>query len=130
MTTRGQVLQPLLQAQKRRAVLPWYFDLGSKTVFFLVAIGACLLALLALAQTGRVVSLSYDIRQLKTEEQRLNWEREDLLARLATSQDPALLEQWARENGMEPLTPADVSFFSTPMGWSGRSGSTAEAGAP
>ncbi len=118
MTTRSQVLRPLVQAQKRRAILPWYFDLGGKAVFFLVATGACLLALLALAQTGRVVSLAYDIRQLKNEEQRLIWEREELLGRLALSQDPAALEAWAREHGMEPLAPEDVSFVVLPSGWS------------
>jgi heme exporter protein D len=111
-------LQPLLQAQKRRAVLPWYFDLGGKAAFLVVALAACLLALIALAQTGRVVSLSYDIRQLKGEEQQLIWEREDLLARLARAQDPATLEQWARENGMEPLAPGDVTFVTVPAGWS------------
>lgn len=130
MTTKSQVLRPLVQAQRRRAVLPWYFDLGGKAVFFLVATGACLLALLALAQTGRVVSLAYDIRQLKNEEQRLIWEREELLGRIAQSQDPAALEQWAREHGMEPLAPGDVSFLVLPSGWSQTSTGTAVARKP
>jgi len=119
MTTRTTHLRPLVHAQRRRSILPWYFDLSGKGLFLLVALGVSLLALLALAQTGRVVTANYRVLELQKREQNLLWEQEALLGRLARTEDPANLEQWARANGMEPLAPGDVVFLSVPEKWTG-----------
>jgi len=115
MATRPRVLRPIVRAQRRRSILPWYFDLSGKGLFLLVALGVSLLALLALAQTGRVVTANYQVRELQRQEQNLLWERETLLARLSRIEDPANLERWARANGMEPLAPGEVLFLTVPL---------------
>ena len=100
-----QHLKPIKRAQKRRRMLPWYFDLSGKGLFLLVVLGASLLALLALAQTGRVVATGYHLRELQKQEKELLWEQESLLEQIAASADPAALEQYARAEKMDLLTP-------------------------
>lgn len=124
MTTRGKRLRPLFRAQRRRSVLPWYFDLSGKGLFLLVVLGACLLALMALAQTGRVVSVGYHLNALEEEREELLWEREDLWAQIGAASDPALLEQWAIQNGMELLTADDLVFIPAPEEWLPEGGSS------
>ena len=114
MTTRTQRLKPLVRAQRRRSVLPWYFDLSGKGLFLLVVLAASLLALLALAQTGRVVSVGYSLKELERQEEDLLWEQEHLLQQIAEALDPAMLEQWAKDHGMVLLEPGDVHFLPVP----------------
>jgi hypothetical protein len=114
MTTRTHRLRPLFRAQKRRSVLPWYFDVGGKGLFLLVILGTAVLALMALAQTGRVVTVGYHLKDLDQRKEELLWEKEALLEQLALAQDPAFLSEWALENGMEVLTP-DRMTFSPPL---------------
>lgn len=114
MATKTYRLKPILQAQHRRSVLPWYFDLSGKGLFLLVILAASLLALLALAQTGRVVSVGYHLKDLEMREEELLWEQEQLLQQIADACDPADLEQWAEENGMMLLEPGDIMFLQIP----------------
>ncbi|MBN1483511.1 MAG: hypothetical protein JXA37_02210 [Chloroflexia bacterium] len=107
-------LKPLRQAQQRRSVLPWYFDLSGNTLFLLIVLAASLLALLALAQTGRVVSLGARLKELQLEEEELLWQQEHVLQQIAEAADPAELEAWAKENGMVELDPADVLYLPAP----------------
>jgi len=104
-----QHFKPISRAQKRRRMLPWYFDLGGKGLFLLVVLGASLLALLALAQTGRVVAAGYHLRELQRQEKELLWEQESLLAQIAQAADPAALAQWAREAKMALVKPQDLT---------------------
>jgi hypothetical protein len=104
-----QHFKPISRARKRRHVLPWYFDLSGKGLFLLVVLAASLLALLALAQTGRVVSIGYHLRELQSQEKELLWEQERLLNEIAQATDPAALDQWAQEAKMELLTPQDIT---------------------
>jgi len=116
MATKAKRLQPLVRAQKRRSILPWYFDLSGKGLFLLVVLGASLLGLLALAQAGRVVSVGYQLKALQQQEKELRWEQEDLLAGIAEARDPEMLEAWATsaEVQMEELTLGDISFIYVP----------------
>lgn len=109
MATKKQPLKPLLRAQKRRSILPGYFDLGGRGLFVLVVAGASILGLLALFQTGRVVVTSYNLHQLQATEQKLRWEQEDLLYQIARAADPSSLEQWARANDMVILKPQEIT---------------------
>lgn len=104
-----QHIKPIVRAQKRRRVLPWYFDLSGKGLFLLVVLGASLLALLALAQTGRVVAAGYQLRELQKQEKELLWEQESLLEQIAQAADPAALAQWAKETKMEVIRPQDMT---------------------
>jgi hypothetical protein len=104
-----QHFKPISRAQKRRRMLPWYFDLGGKGLFLLVVLGASLLALLALAQTGRVVATGYHLRELQQQEKELLWKQESLLAQIAQAADPAALDQWARDAKMESVKPQDMT---------------------
>lgn len=122
MATRSKRLRPILRAQKRRSVMPAYFDLSGKGLFLLVVLAASLLALLALAQTGRVVATGARLRGLQEREEELLWEQEALLGEIAKAADPAELEQWALDNDMEPLSPGDLIFLPVPT--------ILEAGAP
>ncbi len=110
-----QHLRPIFRALKRRSILPGYFDLNGKGLFVLVVLGASLLALLALAQTGRVVSVAYQMKDLQKQEQQLRWEQEDLLEQIARATNPVTLEQWAREHKMEPLVPGDTAYIPLPQ---------------
>lgn len=109
MANNKQHLKPISRAQQRRSRLPWYFDLNGKWLFVLVAVGAALLGLLALAQTGRVATAAYQLRQLQDKEKALLWEQEDLLKQIARAADPAALEEWARKQDMVPLRPQDIT---------------------
>lgn len=104
-----QHLKPISRARKRRTMLPWYFDLSGNGLFLLVVLAASLLALLALAQTGRVVAVGYHLRELQQQEKDLLWEQESLLSQIAQATDPAALEQWAREAKMEAFGPQDIT---------------------
>jgi hypothetical protein len=106
---RKQHIKPIVRAQKRRRMLPWYFDLSGKGLFLLVVLGACLLALLALAQTGRVVAAGYQLRELQKQEKELLWEQESLLDQIAEASDPAALAAWAKEAKMEIVRPQDMT---------------------
>ncbi len=110
MANKTQQLRPISRAHKRRSRLPWYFDLNGKWLFVLVVVGAMLLGLLALAQTGRVVMAGYHLRQLQLQEKDLVWEQEELLKQIAQATDPAKLEQWARDQHMLPLQPQDLTI--------------------
>jgi hypothetical protein len=101
--------KPISRARKRRHMLPWYFDLSGKGLFLLVVLAASLLALLALAQTGRVVATGYHLRELQKQEKELLWEQESLLNQIAQANDPAALEQWAREAEMELYQAQDIT---------------------
>ncbi len=114
MTTIQKRLRPILQAQKRRSTLPWYFELSGKGLFLLIVLAASLLALLALAQTGRVVSVAYRLKDLEHQEMQLLWEQETLLEQIAHELDPAALESWAQEHGMVPVEPEDITFLAVP----------------
>ncbi len=114
MTTRTRRLRPLFQALKRRSILPAYFDLSGKGLFLLVVLGASLLGLLALAQAGRVVAVGHEMKQLQKAEENMLWEQESLLEEIARSNDPEVLELWALEQGMEPMTLEDISFIPLP----------------
>ena len=103
-----QQFKPISRARKRRRMMPWYFDLSGKGLFLLVVLAASLLALLALAQTGRVVATGYHLRELQKQEKDLLWERERLLSQLARATDPAALQQWAREANMVAFRPQDI----------------------
>ena len=111
MASKTQHLKPLSRAQKRRHMLPWYFDLGGKGLFVLVVLAASLLALLALAQTGRVVATAYQLRELQKQEKELLWEQESLLEQIAQAADPAALDQWAREANMELVKAQDIAVI-------------------
>lgn len=104
-----QHFKPISRARKRRLIMPWYFDLSGKGLFLLVVLAASLLALLALAQTGRVVSTGYHLRELQKQEKALLWDQESLLSQIAQAADPAALEQWAREAKMESFQPQDIT---------------------
>ena len=104
-----QHFKPISRARKRRHMLPWYFDLSGKGLFVLVVLAASLLALLALAQTGRVVATGYHLRALQKQEKELLWEQESLLNQIAQANDPAALERWAREAEMELYKPQDIT---------------------
>jgi hypothetical protein len=101
--------KPIRRARKRRHMLPWYFDLSGKGLFLLVVLAASLLALLALAQTGRVVATGYHLRELQKQEKELLWEQESLLNQIARANDPAALEQWAQEAEMQLYQPQDIT---------------------
>jgi len=107
---KKQPLQPIRRAQRRRSVLPAYFDLGGKGLFILVVLAASLLALLALAQTGQAVAVGYDLRRIQRDERSLRWEREALLKDLATTIDPARLYEWAEEHDWRWLRPQEVIY--------------------
>ncbi len=109
MASKTQHLKPLSRAHKRRLRLPWYIDLNGKWLFVLVVVGAALLGLLALAQTGRVVTAGYHLRELQEQEKQLLWEQEDLLNQIAQATDPAALEQWAQENKMIRVNPEEFA---------------------
>jgi hypothetical protein len=104
-----QHFKPISRARKRRLTLPGYFDLGGKGLFLLVVLAASLLALLALAQTGRVVATGYHLRELQKQEKDLLWEQESLLDQIARATDPANLEQMAQKAEMETLKPQDIT---------------------
>lgn len=107
---KKEPLQPIRRAQRRRSVLPAYFDLGGKGLFILVVLAASLLALLALAQTGQAVAVGYDLRRMQWDERNLRWEREALLEDLAATIDPARLDQWAAEHDWRWLRPQEVIY--------------------
>lgn len=111
-----QHFKPISRARKRRHMLPWYFDLSGKGLFLLVVLAASLLALLALAQTGRVVAIGYHLRELQKQEKELLWEQEELLEQIAQATDPAALERWAREAKMELLAPQDITAIPLAQG--------------
>lgn len=106
-----QHFKPISRARKRRHTLPWYFDLSGKGLFLLVVLAASLLALLALAQTGRVVATGYHLRELQKQEKELVWKQENLLKQIAQETDPAALEQWAREAEMKLYLPQDITVI-------------------
>lgn len=117
MTTKTRRLHPLVRAQKRRSVLPWYFDLGGRGLFLLVILGTAVLALMALAQTGRVVTVGYHLKDLDRQKEQLLWRKEALLEEIARARDPALLAAWADEQEMELLTPDKLSFAAPLAEW-------------
>lgn len=106
----NQPLQPLRRAQRRRSILPAYFDLSGRGLFVLVVLAASLLALLALAQTGQAVAVGYDLRKMQQAERSLRWEREALLRDLAATIDPARLDQWAAEHDWRWLRPQEIIY--------------------
>jgi hypothetical protein len=114
MATKNKRLRPISQAQHRRSVLPWYFDLSSKGLFLLIILAASLLALLALAQTGRVVGVGYRLKALQEQEADLIWEQEEILQEIAREADPAVLDKWAKDQGMEEIEVGDVVFLTVP----------------
>jgi hypothetical protein len=114
MAKRNKRLRPISQAQQRRSILPWYFDLSSKGLFLLIVLAASLLALLALAQTGRVVGVGYRLKALQEQEKDLIWEQEEILQEIAREADPAVLEKWAKDQGMEEMDVGDVVFLTVP----------------
>ncbi len=109
MASKTQHLKPLSRAHQRRSRLPWYIDLNGKWLFVLVVMGAALLGLLALAQTGRVVTAGYHLRMLQDQEKELLWEQEDLLKQIAQATDPAELEKKALEWQMVPVVPQEMT---------------------
>ncbi len=111
MAVQTRHFRPIWQAKIRRAVLPRYFRLGGKAFFLLIVLAASLLALMALAQTGRVVAASWQLRELEEKEQELLWEREELLLQIAEAANPAELERWALAHGLEPISPEDMIFI-------------------
>jgi hypothetical protein len=115
MTTRTRHLRPLARAQKRRSILPAYFDLRGKGLFILVVLGASLLGLLALAQAGRTVSVGYQLKDLQKEEARLRWEKEDLLGQIAKVTDPETVQGWATTQGMTLTRLQDITFIPLPQ---------------
>lgn len=114
MAVQTRRLRPIWQAKTRRAVLPRYFRLSGKAFFLLVSLAAALLALMALAQTGRVVAAGWQLRELEKKEQELLWEREELLRQIAETANPAELERWALAHGLEPVKPEDLVFIPLP----------------
>ncbi len=114
MATRMRHFRPIVHAHKRRSILPWYFDLSGKGLFILVIVGASLLALLALAQTGRVVATGYRLGQLQEQEKELLWKQEELLLKIAEAMSPAALEEWACQNGLVPLKPERIIAIRVP----------------
>ncbi len=115
MTTRVRHLRPLARAQRRRSILPAYFDLRGKGLFILVVIGASLFGLLALAQAGRVVSVGYQLKTLQQEEVGLRWEKEGLLEQIAAASDPAMVQSWAQTKGMTLTRLSDITFVYLPQ---------------
>ncbi|MGB9722870.1 MAG: hypothetical protein ACP5OO_01840 [Chloroflexia bacterium] len=111
MAVQTRHLRPLWQARIRRAILPRYFRLSGKAFFLLIVLAASLLALLALAQTGRVVAVAWQLRRLQQDRQELLWQREALLRQIAEAVHPAQVERWALEHGMEPMGPEDQVFI-------------------
>lgn len=114
MAVQTRRFRPIWQAKIRRAVLPRYFRLSGKAFFLLIVLAASLLALMALAQTGRVVAAGQQLRELQMREQELLWEREELLRQIAEAANPAELERWAQEYGLEPVKPGDLIFIPLP----------------
>lgn len=108
---KARPLQPIVRARRRRSILPAYFDLGGKGIFFLVILGASLLALLALAQTGQAVSVGCELRRLQREQKALSWEREALLGQYAAQVHPARLADWAQEQDWHWLQPQEITFI-------------------
>ncbi len=114
MAVQTQHFRPLWQAKIRRAILPRYFHLSGKAFFLLIVLAASLLALLALAQTGRVVAAGWQLRELQKKEQELLWEQEELFHQIAETIGPAELERWALANDLEPVKPEDMVFIPLP----------------
>lgn len=114
MAVQTQHFRPLWQAKIRRAILPRYFRLSGKAFFLLIVLAASLLALLALAQTGRVVAAGWQLRELQKKEQELLWEQEELFHQIAETISPAELERWALANDLEPVKPEDMVFIPIP----------------
>jgi hypothetical protein len=111
MAVQVRHLRPIWRAKARREILPRYFRLSGKAFFLLVVLAASLLALLALAQTGRVVGTAWQLQELQKEEENLLWEREELLHQIALAANPAELERWALAHGLEPMKPEDLVFI-------------------
>lgn len=111
---KRQPLQPLRRAQRRRSILPAYFDLGGKGLFILVVLAASLLALLALAQTGQATAVGYELYKMQQDERNLRWEREALLEQLAKTIDPADLHRFAQERDWRWLRPQEIIFVPRP----------------
>lgn len=111
MAVQTRRLRPIWQAKIRRAILPRYFRLSGKAFFLLIVLAAALLALMALAQTGRVVAADWQLRKLKGDERELLWQREELFRQIAEAANPAELERWALAHGLEPVKPEDLVFI-------------------
>ena len=108
MAVQVRHLRPIWRAKARREILPRYFRLSGKAFFLLVVLAA---SLLALAQTGRVVGTAWQLQELQKEEEKLLWEREELLHQIALAANPAELERWALAHGLEPMKPEDLVFI-------------------